>query len=136
MTLPNIHLRVSTAATGTCPPDSVFDREHNISTRCPSASTALKRPVQPSPVWISSAMSKVPYFGGRAPGASEIIVVGDIHALALNWLDNECRHPLRVASASSSATRSLNSGPRRTVRQHGSESIAGKLSSPFNDSAP
>ena len=64
-TLSKIHLRVSTAPTGTWPPDSDLDSS-TMSGSMPQCSQARKRPVRPNPVWISSAMNKVPYLRQRS----------------------------------------------------------------------
>jgi hypothetical protein len=64
-TLSKIRLWVSTAPTGTWPPDNAL-ASSRMSGSMPQCSLAMNRPVRPSPVWISSATNSVPYLCGRA----------------------------------------------------------------------
>ena len=57
-TLSKIHLRISTAPTGTWPPDSAL-ASSTMSGSMPQCSPARNLPVRPMPVWISSAMNSV-----------------------------------------------------------------------------
>ena len=83
-------LRVSSAPTGTWPPDSDF-ASSTMSGSTFQCSTARKRPVRPMPVWISSATNSVPYLLAERGRARQELVGGHVDALALDRLDDEGR---------------------------------------------
>src|ERR1700720_972071 len=88
-TLSSVHLRASTAATGTWPPESVLERRI-ISGSTPQCSIARKRPVRPRLDLVGYEQGPILLAELLDPG--KIAVVRYVDALALNWFDNKCSH--------------------------------------------
>ena len=132
-TLSKIHLRVSTAPTGTCPPDSDFDKS-TMSGSIPQCSQARKRPVrllEPGLHLIGDKQRAV--FATQLERGAQVIARGHRDALALDRLDDEGCNCFE-ASARSSAATSLNG----TSTQPGNSGPKPerKMSSPITDSEP
>ena len=98
-------LRVSSAPTGTWPPDSAF-ASSTMSGSTFQCSTARNFPVRPMPVWISSAMNSVPYLRHSAAAPGRNSSVGMLTPLP--WIGSTMKAATwRDDSACSSAARSL-----------------------------
>ena len=131
--LSKIHLRVSTAPTGTWPPESAFAKQHHV---------GLDAPVLDREEAAGAAEAGLDLVGDeqRAVLAAELgapreVVVGrHVHALALDRLDDEGRDLARRERAlerGEIVERDLDA-----VRQEAARSRRGRSSSPLSDSAP
>ena len=125
-------LRVSSAPTGTWPPDSAF-ASSTMSGSTFQCSTARNFPVRPMPVWISSAMNSVPYLRHSAAAPGRNSSVGRLTPLP--WIGSTMKAATwRDDSACSSAARSL-----KGICVHPGSSgskPARKFASSISDSAP
>ena len=93
-TLSKIHLRISTAPTGTWPPESAL-ASSTMSGSMPQCSTARNLPVRPMPGLDLVGDEQRPVAAAKVLHAAQIVLVRQDHALALDRLDDERRDAAR-----------------------------------------